>query len=49
VATSGPHVVDGDELGISLVEDPEFGLVSEWVDGLDSLQSAMSDSKIVKK
>jgi hypothetical protein len=48
MAGSGTHV-DGDELDIALVEDPEFGLVSEWVDGLDSLQSAMNDPKVVKK
>ncbi|WP_129113238.1 DUF2150 family protein [Halegenticoccus tardaugens] len=46
---AGTRVIDGEELDISLVEDLEYGLVSEWVNGLDSLQSAMSDPEVVEE
>ncbi|MFC7174545.1 DUF2150 family protein [Haloplanus litoreus] len=46
---AGTRIIDGDELDIALVEDPEYGLVSEWVNGLDSLQSAMSDPEVVEE
>jgi len=45
---AGTRIIDGDELDIALVEDLEYGLVSEWVNGLDSLQSAMSDPEVVE-
>jgi len=31
------------------VDDLEYGLVSEWVDGLDSLRSAMSDPEVIEE
>jgi hypothetical protein len=46
---AGTRIIDGDELDIALVEDLEYGLVSEWVNGLDSLQSAMSDPEVVEE
>ncbi|MFB6196598.1 MAG: DUF2150 family protein [Haloplanus sp.] len=46
---AGTRIIDGDELDIGLVEDLEYGLVSEWVNGLDSLQSAMSDPEVVEE
>ncbi|WP_248896496.1 DUF2150 family protein [Haloplanus halobius] len=46
---AGTRIIDGDELDIELVEDLEYGLVSEWVNGLDSLQSAMSDPEVVEE
>jgi hypothetical protein len=49
VVESGTRIVDGDELDIAPVEDLEYGLVSEWVNGLDSLQSAMSDPEVVEE
>jgi hypothetical protein len=45
---AGTRIIDGNELDIALVEDLEYGLVSEWVNGLDSLQSAMSDPEVVE-
>jgi hypothetical protein len=41
--------IDGDELDIAPVENIEYGLVSEWVNGLDSLQSAMSGPEVVEE
>jgi hypothetical protein len=36
-------------LPVGLAEDLEFGLVAEWVNGLDSLQSAMADPEVVEE
>ncbi len=46
---AGTRIIDGNELDMALVEDLEYGLVSEWVNGLDSLQSAMSDPEVVEE
>jgi len=46
---AGTRIIDGDELPMDLVEDLEYGFVSEWVNGLDSLQSAMSDPEVVEE
>ncbi|WP_135534655.1 MULTISPECIES: DUF2150 family protein [Halostella] len=49
VAQAGTRIIDGDELDISIAEEVEYGLVTEWVNGLDSLQSAMSDPEVVEE
>lgn len=46
---AGTRIIDGDELDMALVEDIEYGLVAEWVNGLDSLQSALSDPEVVEE
>ncbi len=46
---AGTMIIDGDELDFSIAEDLEYGLVSTWVNGLDSLQSAMSDPEVVEE
>jgi hypothetical protein len=46
---AGTLIIDGEELDMAVVEDLEYGLVSEWVNGLDSLQSAMSDPEVVEE
>ncbi|WP_276272580.1 DUF2150 family protein [Haloarcula litorea] len=46
---AGTRVIDGDELPMDVAEDLEYGLVSEWVNGLDSLQTAMSDPEVVEE
>ncbi|ELY42492.1 DUF2150 family protein [Natronorubrum sulfidifaciens] len=48
-AQAGTLVIDGEELDISMAEDLEYGLVTEWINGLDSLQSAMSDPEVVEE
>jgi hypothetical protein len=40
--------ISGDNLAESIGE-LEYGLVSEWVNGLDSLQTAMSDPELVEE
>ena len=49
VAAAGTRIIDGDELDMSVTEDLDYGLVTEWVNGLDSLQSAMSDPEVVEE
>ncbi len=49
VAAGGTRIIDGDELDMSVTEELEYGLVTEWVNGLDSLQSAMSDPEVVEE
>ncbi|RBI63673.1 DUF2150 family protein [halophilic archaeon] len=49
VAAAGTRIIDGEELDIAVTEDIEYGLVTEWVNGLDSLQSAMSDPEVVEE
>jgi hypothetical protein len=47
-ACAGTRVIDGEELDMSIIEDVEYGLVTEWVNGLDSLQSALSDPEVIE-
>ncbi|MFW6003574.1 MAG: DUF2150 family protein, partial [Halanaeroarchaeum sp.] len=34
-AAAGTRIIDGDDLDISVTEEFEYGLVTEWVNGLD--------------
>ncbi|EFW93329.1 hypothetical protein ZOD2009_05677 [Haladaptatus paucihalophilus DX253] len=49
VAAGGTRIFAGDELDISVMEEMEYGLVTEWANGLDSIQSAMSDPELVEE
>jgi hypothetical protein len=46
---AGTQIIDGAELPMDVVEELEYGLVSEWVNGLDSLQTALSDPEVVEE
>ncbi|PSQ60883.1 MAG: DUF2150 domain-containing protein [Halobacteriales archaeon SW_9_67_25] len=46
---AGTRVIDGAELDIDTIDELDFGLVAEWVNGLDSLQTAMSDPEVVEE
>jgi len=48
VVQAGTRVVDGDDLDMAVVDEIEYGLVSEWVNGLDSLQSALANPEVVE-
>ncbi|MFA9504804.1 hypothetical protein A6E15_06625 [Natrinema saccharevitans] len=48
-AQAGTLIIDGEELDMGVAEDLEYGLVTEWINGLDSLQSAMSDPEVVEE
>ncbi|AUX09511.1 hypothetical protein AArcSl_1885 [Halalkaliarchaeum desulfuricum] len=47
VVQAGTLVIDGAELDVQIAEDIDYGLVSEWINGLDSLQSALADPEVV--
>jgi hypothetical protein len=49
IVQAGTRVIDGEPLDIELVDELEYGLVSEWVNGLDSLQSAIEDPEVVEE
>ncbi len=48
-ACAGTQVIDGEEFGMDVTEEFEYGLVTEWVNGLDSLQSALADPEVVEE
>lgn len=49
IADVGWYVIDGEELPIEVVQDLEYGLVSEWLGGLDSLQEALRGPKVIEE
>jgi len=46
---AGTRIIDGEDLDIELVEQFDYGLVTEWTNGLDSLQSALSDPEVIEE
>jgi len=48
-AQAGTRVIDGEDFDASLADDMEYGLVTEWINGLDSLRSAMSDPEVIEE
>jgi len=48
VAAAGTQVIDGGDLDMAIAEELEYGLVTEWLNGLDSLQSAVSDPEVIE-
>ena len=46
---AGTLVIDGEDLDMAVAEELDYGLVSEWVNGLDSLQSAIRDPEVVEE
>jgi hypothetical protein len=48
-AQAGTLIVEGQELDMGLVEDLDYGLVAEWINGLDSLQTALADPEVVEE
>jgi len=49
MVAAGTRVADGDELDIAVIEELEYGYVTEWANGLDSLQSALADPEVVEE
>lgn len=47
-ACAGTRIIDGDDLDMSITEALEYGLVTEWVNGLDSLQSALAQPEVIE-
>ena len=48
-AQAGTRIIDGEELDMALAEDVDYGLVAEWINGLDSLQTALADPEVVEE
>lgn len=48
-AQAGALIIDGADLDMGLAEDIEYGLVAEWINGLDSLQTALADPEVVEE
>ncbi|WP_436923520.1 DUF2150 family protein [Halosimplex amylolyticum] len=46
---AGTLVIDGAEFDPAMAEELEPGLVVQWVNGLDSLQTAMKDPEVVEE
>jgi hypothetical protein len=45
---AGTKIIDGADFDISVTEDLEYGLVIEWVNGLDSLREALADPEVIE-
>ncbi|QLD90912.1 DUF2150 family protein [Natronomonas salina] len=48
-AQAGTLLFAGEELDMEVAEDIEYGLVAEWVNGLDSLGTALADPEVVEE
>lgn len=48
-AQAGTQLIDGEDLDVGIGEEIEYGFVAEWVNGLDSLQSAMRDPEVIEE
>jgi hypothetical protein len=48
-AEAGALVLDGEEFDAASFEDIEYGFVSEWVNGLDSLAEAVSEPETIEE
>lgn len=48
-ARAGTLLIDGAELDRSVVDDVGYGPVAEWINGLASLESALSDPELIEE
>ena len=46
---AGTLVVDGAEIPMDIAEEIEYGLVADWINGLDSLGRALADPSVVEE
>ncbi|MFB6173961.1 MAG: DUF2150 family protein [Halobacteriales archaeon] len=49
IAAAGTRIIDGEEFAIEVAEELDPGYVTEWINGLDSLQSAMADPEVIEE
>lgn len=49
VAGAGTRIIDGENFDIGVIDDFEPGYVTEWLNGLDSLNSALSDPEVIEE
>ena len=48
VTAAGTMIIDGEEFDLALIESIEPGYVTEWVNGLHSLQEALADPEVIE-
>jgi Uncharacterized protein conserved in archaea len=48
-SAAGTLMIDGAALDMVLTEEIDYGLVTEWVNGLDSLQEALADPEVIEE
>lgn len=48
-ARAGTLLIDGAELDRSVIDDVGYGPVAEWLNGLGSLESALSDPELIEE
>lgn len=48
-ACAGTRVINGEEFEIGVIDEIDPGYVTEWLNGLDSLQSALSDPEVIEE
>jgi hypothetical protein len=46
---AGTLIVDGEDLPMEVAEGIEYGLVADWINGLDSLGRALADPEVVEE
>ncbi|WP_254840440.1 DUF2150 family protein [Natronomonas marina] len=46
-AKAGTLLFEGENLDMDVAEDIDYGLVAEWVNGLDSLGTALADPEVI--
>ena len=46
---AGTLIIDEEELTMDVAEEIEFGLVADWVNGLDSIGRALADPEVVEE
>ncbi len=49
ISEIGATIIEGERYDLTPSEDMEFGLVAEWLGGLDSLQDALQGPKVVEE
>jgi hypothetical protein len=46
---AGTQIIDGEEFDGTSVDEIDSWIVSEWLNGLDSLQDAFSDPEVIEE
>ena len=46
-AKAGTLLFEGDDLDMDVAQTIEYGLVAEWINGLDSLETALADPEVI--
>lgn len=49
IAQAGTLIIDGNDFDVELMGELEYGLVTEWLGGLDSLQEALAGPQVVEE